>query len=233
MYFFTGLIVLVLLALTIYGFVNADPRRLASQLRTGGGLAMLAAAGLLALTGRIAFAVPLAFVGISLLNANRFLQSRKPKSTGQASQVRSKWLEMQLDHDTGALSGHVRAGRFEGRDLDELEMGELMSLFGAFDDAESGQLLEAYLDRRSPGWREDVEGDPGAGQGASAGSDGPMSLQEAYQLLGLAPGATASEIRRAHKALMMKVHPDRGGSTYLAAKINEAKELLLREAGSR
>jgi DnaJ-domain-containing protein 1 len=84
----------------------------------------------------------------------------------------------------------------------------------------------AYLDRRDPRWGEHAQGD--AATGRTASSSGKMSEQEAYQILGVQPGASANDIGRAHRALMKKFHPDQGGSTYLAARINEAKEVLTR-----
>jgi hypothetical protein len=89
------------------------------------------------------------------------------------------------------------------------------------------ELLTAYFDRRYPRWGEDVHDDPAAGR-RSPPPSGKMSEQEAYQILGLQPGASADEIGRAHRGLIKKLHPDQGGSTYLAARVNEAKDVLLR-----
>jgi DnaJ-domain-containing protein 1 len=132
---------------------------------------------------------------------------------------------MELDHDTGAMQGRILAGPYEGQSLDTLSVTTLLGLLPQIDE-ESGALLAAYLDRREPGWREHAQG--GASAGSGARRSGKMTEQEAYQILGVEAGASAEEIGRAHRTLMKKLHPDQGGSTYLAAQINEAKEVLLR-----
>jgi hypothetical protein len=123
------------------------------------------------------------------------------------------------------MHGRVLAGRHQGAQLERLDVKALVAMLGEIDD-ESRALLVAYLDRRDPTWSENAQTDATAGRHAS--STGKMSEQEAYQILGLQPGATAEDISRAHRTLMKKLHPDQGGSTYLAARINEAKEILLR-----
>jgi hypothetical protein len=136
---------------------------------------------------------------------------------------------MELDHDTGAMRGTILAGRYQGASLDSLEISALLGLLPEFD-ADSRALLAAYLDRREPGWREGAQDGAAAGQGSEQGPSrgGKMSEEQAYQVLGVPPGSQPAEIKRAHRALMKKLHPDQGGSTYLAAQINEAKEVLLR-----
>jgi hypothetical protein len=141
--------------------------------------------------------------------------------------VRSRFFEMSLDHDSGAMRGKVVAGRLAGRELDDLDDQALLALAAEVaGDPQSVALFEAYLDRRMPGWRDNVEADAAAGTGGPADT-GAMTDEEAYQVLGLAPGASDREIRAAHRRLMMRMHPDQGGSTFLAAKINQAKDRLL------
>ena len=113
-----------------------------------------------------------------------------------------------------------------GRNLDEFDLAGLLAMAPAFD-AESVALLESYLDRRFPAWRQNAQGDAAGGQ-RRAPPSGKMTDEEAYQILGLQPGASRDEIGRAHRALMKKLHPDQGGPTYLAARVNQAKDTLLR-----
>jgi len=140
--------------------------------------------------------------------------------------VTTEHLEVKLDHDTGDISGRVSTGFFAGRRLEDLSPMQLAYLWQdcRFADPQSGQIIETYLDRVHPSWREDLARAEGE---HSSGPGGKMTREQALEILGLEPGATEAEIRRAHRELMMKLHPDRGGSTFLAAKINEAKDVLL------
>jgi hypothetical protein len=224
-----GLGALILLLVAARYYSKANPQQVAYALRTGGGIAMLAAAGFLAIRGQFYAAVPLGYFGATLLGwipSPAGLGARMRKTPGQVSRVRSRFVEMELDHDSGGMRGRVLEGKYDNVPLDALDRAALITLLSEFD-AESRSLLEAYLDRREPGWREDVDEDTGAGQ-REAARVGPMTEEEALQILGLEPGAGAFEIRRAHRTLMKKLHPDQGGSTYLAARVNEAKEVLLR-----
>lgn len=162
------------------------------------------------------------------LTTNPFAPKRK--TPGQKSGVRTPGLEMVLDHDTGRMEGTCLKGQFVGKALSSLNQRELSELLEELrgTDAQGTLLMEAYLDRRMPGWREKH-----ASSGARDGTKGArgrrngMSAEEAYDVLGLKRGAKEPDIRAAHRRLMMKFHPDQGGSTYLAARINEAKETLL------
>jgi hypothetical protein len=150
------------------------------------------------------------------------------ESSGQQSVVQTRFLKMTLDHDSGEMNGTVLEGRYAGQSLSELAQGQLLELLGECEreDEESARLLRAYLDR--------VHGEEWAQAGASqarsdqSGFSSTMTRQEAFEILGLEPGAGEAEVREAHRRLMQKLHPDRGGSTFLAAKINQAKDVLLR-----
>jgi len=154
-------------------------------------------------------------------------------SGGQASTVRADFVEMTLDHDTGQMDGEVLAGQFTGRKLSNMEISDLLALLRETlnADAQSAKLVEAYLDRTAPEWRDQ----PGAraSDTSDAAASGPMSVAEAYRILGLWPGAKPEDIRKAHRDMMKKFHPDQGGSTYLAMKINEAKDILLAQFSQR
>jgi hypothetical protein len=222
-----GILILLLVLWAINAFARADPRTVVRFAKVSGGTVALAGAATLAATGRVALAVPLGIAGLTLLGLWPGMAAfgRRARRGGQTSRVRSAFLEMELDHDTGAMRGRILAGRHEGVSLDALETTALVGMLPEIDE-ESRALLAAYLDRRAPGWREHAQGDAAAGQGGPP--RGPMTQEEAYQILGLQPGASAEDIGRAHRALMKRLHPDQGGSTYLAARVNEAKDVLLR-----
>lgn len=155
---------------------------------------------------------------------------------GQRSAIRTRYLAMSLDHESGAMDGEVREGPFQGRHLSELELDQLLRMLELYqdNDEQSAAVLTAYLEREHPDWREraaegSADWDARDGSGAS-GSDGQgMTRDDALAILGLDAGAEPEpeQIRAAHRRLMQKLHPDRGGSDYLAAQINAAKALLL------
>jgi hypothetical protein len=225
-----GVVVLSLVLVVLNAFTKTNPRTVAVVLKAAGGVGALGGAALLGMRGRIDLAVTLGVVGLSLLGWLPWsvpgFGARTQKSSGQVSRVRSAFLEMELHHDTGIMRGRILAGRHDGADLDTLDVATLTGFLTEIDE-ESRALLMAYLDRRQPRWRDDLQ-DDAAGRPSSAGGSGKMTEEEAYQILGVQPGASAEEIGRAHRSLMKKLHPDQGGSTYLAARVNEAKSVLSR-----
>ena len=230
-------LILLVAALWFVSWYRRAPAAQKRKIRNRGLIAVLAAVLLIGLvTGRLQPLVALALAAIpalmrvvSLIQAaqtlkslgNAFKSARGP-SPGQSSDVRTRYLHMSLDHDSGELGGRVMEGKFRGRRLDDLPLEALLELLAECqrEDAESCALLESYLDRtQGPDWRHAARApEPSSG----------MSPSEACEILGLSPGATREEVVDAHRRLMQKVHPDRGGSDYLAAKLNEAKEVLLR-----
>ena len=229
--FILGVAVLILLLWAGNSFTKADPKLVAALVRKLGGALALIAAGFMVLRGEIAVAIPVGLFGFGLLGWSTHWMpsfgSRAQKSTGQTSQVRTAFLDMQLDHDSGTMRGRVLAGRYEGVSLDALDMPALAGLYQEIDD-DSRSLLAAYLDRREPAWRSHAQGDAAAGSGTRPARGSKMTEEEAYQVLGVQLGASTQEITRAHRSLMKKLHPDQGGTTYLAARVNEAKDVLLR-----
>lgn len=161
-----------------------------------------------------------------LWNSVKGGQGSSPSSKGEST-VKSAYLEMRLDHETAEMDGTILKGQFQGSKLSELELQQLQQLWSQYStDSDSRNLLQAYLEFRFPEqWREGLSAD----QGHQASSDSvDMDRQEALSILGLKDGASKKEIIQAHKRLMQKVHPDTGGSEYLASKINQAKSYLLK-----
>src|SRR5215467_13128760 len=162
-----GIATLILLLWLLNSFTKADPRLVLRSARIGGGIAALLGALALALVGRESIAVPLGVGGLALLGLwplSRSFGGRTQKSPGQVSRVRSAFLEMELDHDSGAMRGRILAGKHEGAELDTLDLTTLLGFLPEID-AESRALLMAYLDRRQPSWREHAQGDAAAGPG--------------------------------------------------------------------
>ena len=235
-YFLLGLLTLALALLVVRSFSAANPAVLARRLQLVAGWGALALALVVMVRGTLAYAFPLAALGWWLLDGSRGISwaggwpGRGSAPAGQISRVVTEHLEMELDHATGAMQGRVLKGFFAGRDIEDLKPVELAHLWQdcRYVDPASAQLVEAFLDRIHPSWREDMAR---AEQERPRGPDGQMSVEEALEILGLEAGAGESAIRQAHRELMLKLHPDRGGSTYLAAKINEAKDTLLGGGG--
>jgi len=242
-YLLLGLAIVVGLALIVWGVSGADPRIVKrifkwSAIVIGGVLLVyLGVTGRLMTAGWIAGAMlPLLLRWQALRNMAKGFRGPSP---GQTSDIETRYLRMQLEHDTGELRGTVLEGRFQGRLLQELGLAQQIELLQEcrVNDEQSAKILETYLDRiHGAAWRGGEDGAQsgaqsggagGGGGGARAQSGAGMTRDEAYEILGVTKGAKPDEIRDAHRRLMLKNHPDQGGSTYLAAKINQAKELLL------
>lgn len=232
---FLGALGIIAALWLIYALRNMDRRLLMQSLRwiVGGVAAVVAAAALL--FRRIDIAMIVGAVAASVLLRGRLGQFSFDSIGGGASnssKVRSRYLAMELDHDTGELGGRVVDGQFAGWDLMDLGETETRALIDEIGhDSESINLLESWLDTNRAGWREYfAEADAGMGTGPEPGNNNGSARDprsEAYAVLGLKPGASEEEVKAAHRELMKGVHPDRGGSEFLAAKINEARDLLL------
>jgi hypothetical protein len=227
-----GAVALILIIFLLRGFVGANPKALVKVLRYAGAIALAGLAVGLFLTDRPAAAFFLASAGWGLFTGGHAWPGgwphwgrRAAPSQGQTSNVRTQWLEMELDHDSGDMRGTILQGEHAGRRLDQLDREALLAFYAqvAAADDETKRLLEAYLDRTlGAGWQ------PGAHTEAppERATTG-MTRAEALKVLGLQDGASEEDIRAAHRRLMLQNHPDRGGTDYLASKINEAKDFLL------
>jgi DnaJ domain len=193
------------------------------------GFGIMGFAGWLALLGRMQIAVPLFVFGLGLVGKGQVFPNGfnwgKSKTPGQKSRVATSLLAMELDHDSGVMDGEILNGPTKGRRLTSLTQDEQLAFHGLCRKApdQSQALYEAWLDRAQPEWRNNW----GGGAKPANQGNGSMTRDEAYAVLGLKNGATPDDIKSAHKRLMKDFHPDKGGSDYLASKINAAKDVLL------
>lgn len=233
-YFVLGVLLLAGLLLSARWFVSADPKTLVKALKWGLIGLIVVIALFFVLTGRIGlalWAIPALLPWFlrfrhAARSAKNFSRMAGGGGGGNTSRVTSAFLEMVLDHDSGDMDGQVVSGRFQGRRLSDLSLEELTGLYRDYAgrDSESARLLAAFLDRNYPDWRD------GAASGADdvpPSDNGTMNRDEAYRVLGLESGASEQEIKAAHHRLIAGLHPDRGGSAYLSAKINQARDVLL------
>ncbi|MBC55034.1 MAG: molecular chaperone DnaJ [Gammaproteobacteria bacterium] len=248
----------LLLALLAYWGLRRISQRYSLTARQFKWLVGLAAALLvimvLIVMGRLpvqALAAPLLFLLTFLLRNGhwlmRILPMLRPKYQGQGqaqgssrsgsagpgvSSIKTRWLAMELTHSTGSMDGEVLTGQFAGDRLSALSLADLLEVASECrQDPDSLQLLEAYLDRMFPDWREHASADADSARGPRpAGDESAMTETLALEILGLGSDATREEITAAHRRLMQKMHPDRGGSDYLAQRINQARDFLLRNA---
>jgi len=227
-----GLIALVAVLGVMRAFVDAKPAQVKMAGIWAGALLGILLLAILLASGRGAQALwslilfgPMLWRWVQGFRAARTFTRGGRASDGQASDVETSHIAMGLDHDSGRMFGHVKAGRFEGRDLADLDLPLLLDLMVelAARDPEGVPLLEAWLDRAHPDWRDQAAhaAPPGRTQG------GPMTREEAFAVLGLAEGAAENEIRAAHRRLMRAAHPDQGGSDWIASRLNEARDILL------
>jgi hypothetical protein len=228
-----GLFLLYLVLAGIKQFARLSPTVAARLVRQGGGVLGLIGALLLVLRGSLGLASLVASAAFGFAGWSKFQNfasgfAARGAGAGRKSSARSATVEMNLDHATGELDGIVLSGPLQGRNLQTLTRTECLGLYAETlrEDPDGARLLETYLDRRFAGWREAAQ-DQSDARGGRSGT-GSMTAEEAYQVLGLPHGADAEEIARAHRSLMKKLHPDHGGSTSLAARVNQAKDVLLR-----
>jgi hypothetical protein len=221
---FFGAILIVLLLLLVNWAARSDSATVHVAARYFIGFLVLAAVLFLVARGLTGVALAL-LVGAALWAFRARLAGRRGRSrlSQPPSQVDTRYLRVTLDPESGAMEGVVLAGRFAGQRLGEMTRDDLSALYDELrrEDPEGAILLDAFLARAYPGeWQQEAQ--------AKHAGDGPMTREEAFEILGLAPGATSTDIKEAHHRLMKKFHPDQGGTTYFAARINEAKDLLLK-----
>ena len=239
----TWLVLAIFLVVGVYliarWVVSAQPADILRALRWVGAILVVVGLGAIALSGRWNLVWALLFPALPWLMRLRVLttmrrNARGPRA-GQSSRVETRFLRMTLDHDTGDMDGEVCEGPAKGRKLSDLKLAELVELWRlcALEDEQSRAVLESYLDRIHAEWRVVAGGDAqgtrsdASGGGASPWTQTGMREAEAREILGVDENASESDIEAGYRDAMKRAHPDQGGSDWMAAKVNQAKDTLL------
>ena len=243
-YFVLGVAILVGLALAGRWYISASPQSILRVFKWTAIIGSLAIIVVIILTRQLTWAAFMLPVLIPWLlrarQASRMAknwsrmasasQGASGMAPGQTSEIETRFLRMYLAHDSGEMNGDVILGQFSGKTLRSLSFEELVILLGEVkEDNHSIQVLIAYIERyHEESWRESKHATEDVNTEMDM-ANGSMTISEAYKVLGLEEGANLDSIKEAHRRLMSKLHPDHGGSTYLATKLNEAKDLLLNQ----
>ncbi len=244
------LLLLILLPVMAYYFVRSISQRFALSARQNRLLFFLVAGllvvGVLIAIGRLPAQFILAPIGVAATFLLRMLPSllrllpmwhlfkgrtasAKPRSDGQISTIRTQFFDMELRHDDGSMDGKVLLGSYAGQSLSALQLEQLLELYSQCrEDSDSAQVLEAYIDKTFPDWREHTSTHDRE-SAAPDSDDSEMTLTLALEILGLEEPADKDQVIKAHRSLMQRLHPDRGGSDYLAQKINAARDYLIKK----
>jgi hypothetical protein len=246
----------ILISITVFTYIvirylrSLPPKQCKKTLVKGSIVGLLVLLVLLALSGRLhiltAVGAGLLLLIKKLFPLMRFIpvlgslfkqaKANKGPSPGKQSTVETSLLKMTLDHDDGTLDGEVLTGIYQGKKLSELDQNTLLDLYSLASKSypDSTEVLAAYLDRSyGTQWRSDTEAHSKSNKSSNNSysentSSAVMNYKEALSILGLNENASKEDIIMAHRKLMQKLHPDRGGSDYLAAKVNLAKDFLLK-----
>ncbi len=159
----------------------------------------------------------------AMFNRARFRQFDNASNDGAGSEASTSELSMSLDHESGNMGGTVLNGKYANKDLNELDDIEIADLYHSLREEESKRLLEAYISRHRPDLGDQNQSDGNQ----ESRSQEQMTAQRAADILGVEPTSSRDEIVEAHRRLIQHLHPDQGGSSYLAAEINEARRVLL------
>ncbi len=230
-YFIIGVSLLLAIMIGGQALATADPKNILKAARIAAVVVCSVLAGFFILTGRFAYAPPLVVAALFFLRNKPMFAGRKP-SAGQKSDVETDWLQATLNHDSGEMDAVILRGPFEGRQLSDLSRAEIGDFYKqAEQDEQTIAILESFISRKFGedfSTADDKETSSKENRTRAASGGGPMTRQEALDILELGSDASVAEIKAAHRRLMKKFHPDHNGSDYMAAKLNEAKDILLK-----